>query len=267
MSDVLPTVLQPLERQPDLPSVQDNRHVADRPRPVAVPLNGYYLLHRGWQDHDVFKNEPYSSRDAWVWLIEHALWKDNGDLKRGQLDTSLGRLSRSWKWSIGRVRSFLGRLETSTMISTTSNTRSTRITICNYEKYQAPPQVTRTVESTTSSRHNEEECKEDVCPPYSDYTFVQTSSRATVSRDELDDLDCAKLLFGDRLDQLAALQKKGPEKLKALMGRWASLLRGDHRELLVVVDDAIARCPHKVVGFIERSVVERANGMRARMFL
>ncbi len=36
---------------------------------------GWYALERGWMNSGVFKNEKFTEREAWVFLIEHAAWK------------------------------------------------------------------------------------------------------------------------------------------------------------------------------------------------
>lgn len=109
---------------------------------------GYYKLHRGWQDHPVFNNEPFSRRDAWTWLIEKAVWKEtrarvSGDfvtLQTGQLSYAVRYLADAWSWSKSRVARFLDELQNEAMIETRRGTQNANsqiiITICNYKKYQ-----------------------------------------------------------------------------------------------------------------------------------
>lgn len=108
----------------------------------------YYQMHRGWMDSSVFRGKEYSKRDAWVWMIENARYKDtakkygtkNGDVKvaRGQLSYSLSYLAKAWKWHISSVKRFLVLLTDREMIVIETETAQMRITICNYEQYQAP---------------------------------------------------------------------------------------------------------------------------------
>lgn len=118
-------------------------------------MTGFYQMHRGWQDADVFGNAEYSERDAWVWLIEAACWQPKrarvkGDmvaLERGQMTFSVRFLAEKWGWSKSRVDRFLKRLSAENMISTCSKIGTTAghaagqgqsiITVCNYDKYQA----------------------------------------------------------------------------------------------------------------------------------
>jgi hypothetical protein len=114
-------------------------------------------MHRGWMDHAVFRNAPYSQRDAWCWLVENAVWKkvrthvEGGilTLHRGQLAYSLRYLAKAWKWpSDKKVRVFLRHLQDDGMVLFSKCPKTdagkdagrTVITICNYDKYQADPE-------------------------------------------------------------------------------------------------------------------------------
>src|SRR3546814_5860267 len=56
----------------------------------AALMSGFYLMHRGWQEADIFAREEYSRRDAWVWLIEACCFRltDNENLARSEEHTS-----------------------------------------------------------------------------------------------------------------------------------------------------------------------------------
>lgn len=113
-------------------------------------MSGFYLMHRGWQDHPVFGNEPYSKRDAFEWLIANACHKPTAvagigatiQLQRGQLSYSLRYIARAWRWDEAKVRRFLSRLSKEQMIVTETDAGMTRITVCNYETYQLPEKQT-----------------------------------------------------------------------------------------------------------------------------
>lgn len=142
----------------------------------------YYLLHRGWLDHELFgEDEPFCRRAAWAWLIEHAAYTARQvriagklvTLQRGQLTFSLRYLARAWGWGHERVRRFLRDLAERDMIETANvtggETPQTVITICNYERYQAPDHAPR--DSVRDSRQAKsetnikEERKEDSLSP------------------------------------------------------------------------------------------------------
>lgn len=131
-------------------------------------------MHRGWQDDPAFRNEPHSRRSAWVWLIENAAWEDhfqwfNGhriEIKRGQLATSERELSEAWKWDRQRVRTFLRQLETDEKLTRETARTATKLTICNYTKYQdrepteqptANPELTQDQPTTEEGKELKEE--------------------------------------------------------------------------------------------------------------
>lgn len=131
-------------------------------------MSGFYLMSRGWMDNDIFGNDEYSQRDAWLWIIEAAAWKPSRarikgsivDLERGQLTFSVRFMAEKWRWSKSRVDRFLKRLadqgmiETCTKIGTTAGHPAGQgqsiITVCNYEKYQSPLENARDNNSSQS---------------------------------------------------------------------------------------------------------------------
>jgi len=133
-------------------------------------MRGLYTISRAVFEHPAFKSEPFTEREAWVWLIGEAQWKANRkringqivELERGQLSHSIRFLSIRWDWSISRVNRFLKRLKTETMIETENETGQNVITICNYETYQDFNKYRETVNETVfetrpeQQRHKEE---------------------------------------------------------------------------------------------------------------
>lgn len=108
--------------------------------------SGYYLMYRGWMENPAFAKEPFTQREAWLWLIERAAFKPVRervgstivDVGRGQIAASVRYLAVRFKWSKSRVERFLKTLENQDMIETASETGCTVITICNYDVYQSP---------------------------------------------------------------------------------------------------------------------------------
>lgn len=109
--------------------------------------SGYFSVDRGIWDHHLFKDEPepFSKREAWLWLISHAEWRPTRqrikgktfELKRGQMLVSFRKLATLWRWSEGRVRRYFDALKFEAMIDTQADALATQITICNYDEYQA----------------------------------------------------------------------------------------------------------------------------------
>lgn len=105
---------------------------------------GVFAVDRGIFDHDVFADEPFTEREAWVWLIGEAAFRScrvrvgtaRIELARGQLAHSLRFLAKRWKWGLSSVQRFLSRIEKEGMIGTVSGTGITIITICKYDSYQ-----------------------------------------------------------------------------------------------------------------------------------
>lgn len=134
-------------------------------------MSGFYLMHRGWQDNPVFRNEEYSRRDAFVWLIEQAAYKATRvhagggtiNLTRGQLSHSLRFMAKAWKWDEARVRRFIASMQKEKIIDAATDAGQTVLTICNYERYQTVGQQTDAAtdaEATQQRRSNDAKSKE-----------------------------------------------------------------------------------------------------------
>lgn len=89
-------------------------------------------------------NEPFDKRSAWIDLLLTANHADkkllfNGELitiQRGQILTSIRKLSAKWKWSVNKVYRFLELLINDEMLKKESDNNRTLLTIVNYEVYQ-----------------------------------------------------------------------------------------------------------------------------------
>jgi hypothetical protein len=109
--------------------------------------DGVFSVTRGVFDHPIFAREPYTEREAWIWLIGAAVWKDTRarvnnsmfDLTRGQCAFSFRFLAAKWNWSKDKVLRFFRRLKSETMIETQARRDATIITICKYNDYQMTP--------------------------------------------------------------------------------------------------------------------------------
>lgn len=131
-------------------------------------MSGFYLMHRGWQDNPVFRNEEYSRRDAFVWLIEQAAYKavrvhaGGGviNLARGQLSHSLRFMAKAWKWDEAKVRRFIASMTKEKIIDAATDAGQTVITICNYEKYQTlAPEADAAIDAETTQERRSGDAK------------------------------------------------------------------------------------------------------------
>jgi hypothetical protein len=73
----------------------------------------------------LLKEEPYTQREALIWLIENAS-------HNGKLEYSIRSLSRRWQWSEATTRRFISKLADNALIEVQSDARGSSITICNY---------------------------------------------------------------------------------------------------------------------------------------
>lgn len=95
-------------------------------------------------DHPLFKDQPYSEREAWEYLIANANFTEQqfrrGNdvfiIPRGSLATSYRKLSEKWLWSTNKVIRFLKVLKNGTMIETETEQNFLQINIVNYNAYQ-----------------------------------------------------------------------------------------------------------------------------------
>lgn len=106
---------------------------------------GWIKTYRKIQDCWIWLDkEPFDKRSAWIDLLLTANHSDkkllfNGSLitvKRGQILTSIRKLSEKWKWSYDKCSRFLKILESDGMLQKQSDNFRTLLTIVNYELYQ-----------------------------------------------------------------------------------------------------------------------------------
>jgi hypothetical protein len=165
---------------------------------------GVFAVSRGLFEHPLFAAEPYTEREAWIWLIKEAAWKGRRvrvgssviDLKRGQCAFSTRFLANKWQWSESKVRRFLNKLKTDAMVLADTDAGVTRLTICNYDEYQivgaptdavidaqtdAAPTQERRKEET--GRKQDERRKEDIggADAPADFAFVGKIIRLTIA--------------------------------------------------------------------------------------
>lgn len=132
---------------------------------------GVFAVDRGIFDHAAFDDEPFTQREAWIWLIGEAAYKPHRrrvggyvvDLKRGQVAASSRFLAEKWSWNEPKVRRFLKRLKSDAMIYAEATQGLTVITICNYSTYQrvslppdAPNDAPNDAEATQKRRKVED---------------------------------------------------------------------------------------------------------------
>jgi hypothetical protein len=125
---------------------------------------GTFNVCRGLFKHPVFPNEPFTHREAWMWMIGAAARTPGArrignhavvELARGQLAFSHRFLAERFQWSVARVQRFLARLVTESMIESVTESGVTRVTICNYAKYQPVPEYFESPTDTPPSQRED----------------------------------------------------------------------------------------------------------------
>lgn len=126
---------------------------------------GVFAADRGIFRHPLFDDgEPFSKREAWLWLIAEAAWKPrtvnrNGqiiDLGRGDVAHSVRFMATAWNWSKSRVDRFLDLLEREQMVArktgTASGTGVLVLSVCNYDVYQHVGKPSGTASGTAAGQ-------------------------------------------------------------------------------------------------------------------
>lgn len=190
-------------------------------------MSGWIAISRDLFAHEFFAREPMSEREAWVWMIAKAAWKETRhrigggvvDVPRGAFFCTLRELQHAWGWgSDKRVRTFLKRLENERMIDASTDTGKTQISICNYEQYQeagrspdaSQDENGRSRDALKEQVNNKQETKEDK-------TYYEVSSAPLA----IDDISEAVAAFNEMAAShgISQVQKMTDTRRKALRGR------------------------------------------------
>lgn len=108
-------------------------------------MDGWISLHRKIRDNGLYpKNREFTKFEAWIDLLLIVNHTENDCLigneiykcKRGQSVRSIETYQKLWNWTRQQVRSFLKLLQNNSMIELKTTTKTTILTICNYDKYQ-----------------------------------------------------------------------------------------------------------------------------------
>ena len=224
--------------------------------------NGFYVMQRGWTEHPMFGHQPLCRQAAWIWLIEHAAWKDHQEnvrgkiitLRRGQVVASQRYLAKAWKWKRAKVERFLCVLRTEAAIETATEAGESIVTIHNYSKYQLVPNATE----PRSEPLNE--------PPASQYrastepkenkgnTPFPKGKGAADSPAEKVRVDPTGVIFNECLSYLMAHGIKEPQG-RSLLGSW----RRDYGvgATIEIVSDASEKSVSEPVAWITAALKKR----------
>lgn len=145
---------------------------------------GFCLIHRSLLGHPEFRNDGESM--AFAWLVLRAAWKPARvrykgktiNLDRGQLSLSVRDFAAAIDRPKGWVERLLKRLENGTMVKTHCETGVTVLTICNYDRYQAQQDSSRTVGETPDETDAGHRTKKGTNNKEQDSSFMKASPSA-----------------------------------------------------------------------------------------
>lgn len=109
-------------------------------------MSGWIKLYRKIEDSSIYpQNREFTKFEAWIDLLlivnhsdgEILLKNEVYQCKRGQSVRSIETYQNRWSWSRQKVRSFLNMLQKNSMIELKTTTKTTILTICNYDIYQS----------------------------------------------------------------------------------------------------------------------------------
>lgn len=127
---------------------------------MAGKNKGWIRIDRSIRDSWIWKGESFSKGQAWVDLLLRAAYEDKTfywnenlvQLKRGQIITSISKLSKDWGWGWRRTVRFLDMLKSDGMITIDSTARGTTLTLVNWDKFQVLGRTDDRANSRTDSR-------------------------------------------------------------------------------------------------------------------
>lgn len=232
---------------------------------------GVFAITREIFDHPDFPAEPFTQREAWMWLISEAAWRQRRvhvggvsvTLQRGQLASSVRFMAERWKWHRSSVERFLKRRKTATAITIAVETGVSVITLCNYDRYQVvglpsetptetpgetAPRQHRDKQETLKHSNIEKQPDADASPVENfSHDQPQSAAKKTVRSDGLGSDE-------DRFWALApALEAKGVTR--SMIGKLANALDGDFSKGLDALQDSLkAKTPRPYLSKIIRTM-------------
>jgi len=131
-------------------------------------MSGWIKLHRDIEKHWIWSNPQYLQ--GWIYCIIRANYEENKVLigtkievaEPGSFFTSIGKFSIATGLSIQQTRTFWDLLEDDTMINKKATSKRTKITICNYDKYQVKQQTNNKPITNEQQTNNNGEEREEV---------------------------------------------------------------------------------------------------------
>ena len=231
---------------------------------------GYFAISRSIWSTDLIPNDPFSKREAWIWMISEASYKPrrkspNGktiDLGVGQLAHSIRYMANAWKWQEKKVRRFLERCKNRRAIYIDTAAGITVITICNYTQYQhqerdidapivmEPPQERRTTAANLIRDNKTLSKDKDVSP-------MANPPRT----------DIRKVLFSEGVGSLQRQTGKKEQQCRSIIGRWLKNTDDDAVRVLNGIKQAEVNQISDAIAFLSKTFEPKlkANPIFVRM--
>lgn len=193
-------------------------------------MEGWIKLHRRSLEHWLYKeNRPHTKREAWEDLLLHCNHSDEKILigneliecKRGQSIKSLLTWSKTFNWTISKVRRFFILLEKDSMIQTENVKKTTRITICKYEDYQGERNNN---ETKVKRKRNASE------------TQATTNKNVKNVKKDISDFD---IIFDCFIEMRNKIKKPLTDKAKELIKSKLSKLTNTEKEKILILEQSI----------------------------
>lgn len=154
-------------------------------------MAGTVQIARRLFEHTAFRDEPYTQREAFMWLIMEAAWRPHVrhlcgfavELQRGELCHSLSFMADQWgeAWDRSRVQRFINKMVGHGMLEKRkiSDTTLVALSVCNYDKFQLSLKETDTIpiHPTPENRYTQTQKNDtqESAPTYCDETEIQNS--------------------------------------------------------------------------------------------
>ena len=125
-------------------------------------MTGWIKLHRKIIESELYpKSREFTKYEAWLDLLMVANHSEKTTIvgnevlscKRGQSIRSVESYQKRWNWTRAQVRCFFDLLEKLKMISREATSKTTILSICNYDTYQGEQPTDNQQENGTDNSH------------------------------------------------------------------------------------------------------------------